>query len=130
MKESNNLTIELDGYQSEIETKIPDEPEAAIQHAKNLSVIMARTSKMLADAKYLYDKQCASDIGKLLIDLSKQNATSTTQNKLVKSIAADEMYFVNWIEQINKSCKHQLDLCRSIISYEKEQLRISKTGYY
>jgi hypothetical protein len=51
------------------------------------------------------------------------------QNTLADSLCREEQYLVDWIERLNRAVTHQQDALRSLISYEKEHLRISKTGY-
>ena len=91
---------------------------------------MARSGEMLAQAKRLYNQKTTSAIGETIVNIAKQQFLSATaQNALVKSIADEEQYLVDWIERINKSCTHQIDALRSLLSYEKENLRLNKTGY-
>ena len=40
-----------------------------------------------------------------------------------KSRAKDEMYLADSLERLNRSCVHTIDLCRSIISKEKEEMK-------
>jgi hypothetical protein len=51
------------------------------------------------------------------------------QNSLIDSLCKDEQYLVDWLERLNRAVTHQQEAMRSLLSYEKENLRISKTGY-
>lgn len=107
-----------------------ENPEEMTERIRVLSVYMARSGKMLADAKKLYNKKVASEIGETIIKIAKeQYLSATAQNKLVKAIAQDEQYLVDWLERINRTCIHQIDALRSLLSYEKEQLKLRETGY-
>lgn len=107
-----------------------ENPEEMAERIRVLSVYMARSGMMLADAKKLYNKKVASEIGETIIKIAKeQYLSATAQNKLVKAIAQDEQYLVDWLDRINRTCTHQIDALRSLLSYEKEQLRLRETGY-
>ena len=46
-----------------------------------------------------------------------------------RSIAEDESYLVDRLDRLNAACTHQLDALRTLLSYEKEAMRLNKTGY-
>ena len=48
---------------------------------------------------------------------------------MLDSIAEDEAFLVDRLDRLNSSCVHQLDALRTLLSYEKESLRLNKTGY-
>jgi hypothetical protein len=126
----NDLKTECESIQAELETLIPDELNAVIERAKEIAVYQARTGYMLAETKKLAREKKTSEIGKTIVKIAKENYLSAkAQNALIDSIASEEMYLVDWLDRINSMCVHQMDLCRSIISKEKEELRIVKSGY-
>ena len=70
------------------------------------------------------------EIQNMIIRIAKENCLSAkVQNALLDSIAEDECYLVDRLDRLNASCTHQLDSLRSLLSYEKESLRLNKTGY-
>jgi Zn-dependent M16 (insulinase) family peptidase len=64
-----------------------------------------------------------SEIIKALKDQDKM--TASTLNNYIKSMAKDYQYLVDWIDRINATCTHQIDLMRSLISKHKEELKLS-----
>ena len=120
------MRTELQQMQSYLEITISENPEEIIERINQLNVYMARSGKMLADAKMLLREKKASEISKTILEIAKQNFLSAkAQNALVESIAQEENYIVDWTERINRACVHQIDALRSLLSYEKEQLRIT-----
>jgi hypothetical protein len=85
---------------------------------------------MLADAKYHLNRKRKDDTMKLIEQiLAGQKFSAKVQNSLVDGICEKEQYLVDWIERLNRSVTHQQEAMRSLLSYEREILRISKTGY-
>ena len=122
----DEIKKECEGMQDELETLMPDEINAAIERGKEIAVYHARTGYMLAVAKQMTRAKKTSEIGDTIVKIAKENYLSATAQKaLVESIAAEEMFLVDWLDRINSMCVHQLDFLRSIISKEKEEMRIS-----
>lgn len=121
---------ELEEIQSYLEIECSDNPDEVMERIKTISVYQARTGFLLAKAKKAYRSKRSSEIAEKVIEIAKQNFLSAkAQNAIVESIAEEEAYVVDWADRLNSACTHQLDALRSILSYEKENLRISKTGY-
>jgi hypothetical protein len=119
-----NIKIECESYQSELETCIPTEINESIERGVNIAVYHARIGQMFADAKLLARKKRSSEIANTIIKIAKENYLSAkAQNALIDSIAEEELYLVDWLERLNSMCVHQMDLIRSIISKEKEELK-------
>ena len=124
------LKKEAKDIQNYLEISCSDNPEEMVERIKTLSVYLARSGEMLAKAKYLYNQRTTLEITKTIITIAKeQYLSATAQNALVKGIAQEEQFLVDWLERINRSCTHQIEALRSLLSYEKENLRIAKTGY-
>jgi hypothetical protein len=122
----NELLSECESIQSELETLIPDDINAAVDRGRELSVYHARTGFILAEAKKLTRAKKTTEIGETIIKIAKEQCLSSkAQNALVDSIATEEMYVADWADRLNSSCKHQLDMIRTIISKEKEEMRFS-----
>ena len=100
-----------------------DVSAACVQRAEQLAGYMALTGKMLADAKYHYNQLLNSEIIKALKDQDKM--TASTLNNYIKGMCKDYQYLVDWIDRINATCTHQIDLMRSLISKHKEELKLS-----
>lgn len=101
---------------------------------ERISVIMVylnRSGEMLADAKKkLLRKKKSTEISNTIIAIAKEQCLSAkVQNALLDSIAEDESYLVDRLDRLNAACTHQLDALRTLLSYEKEAMRLNKTGY-
>ena len=119
-----DIKEECDIIQVELETVLPDDINSVIERAKVLSVYMSRTGYLLAEAKKLVRSKKSSEISEMIIKIAKEGFLSAkAQNALVDTIAADEMYLADSLERLNRSCVHTIDLCRSIISKEKEEMK-------
>jgi hypothetical protein len=91
---------------------------------------LALSGEMLAEAKRLLRKKKSAEISRTIIAIARESHLSATvQNALLESIAEDEHYLVDRLERLNRSCVHQIDALRSLLSYEREGLRLNSTGY-
>lgn len=118
------LNEEASKIQSYLEITPSNSPEEIKERIMELSVLLARSSEMLAQAKKALRTKKSSEISNTIIQIAKENCLSAkAQNALVDSIAEEEAFIVDWLDRINRTCVHQLDGLRSILSYEKEQLR-------
>jgi hypothetical protein len=125
-----SLYCEAKDIQSFAEITVSDNPQEIAERMISLGVYIARSGKMLADAKYHLNKKRKDETMQLIeLILSNKKLSAKVQNSLIDSICRDEQYLVDWIERLNRSVTHQMEEMRSLLSYEKENLRISKTGY-
>lgn len=93
-------------------------------------VYVARTGEMLAEAKRLLRRRKSEEIQNTILTIAKENCLSAkVQNALLDSIAEDEAFLVDTLDRLNATATHQLDALRTLLSYEKEALRLNKTGY-
>ena len=122
----DKIQTECATMQAELECLTPDDLAAVIERAKRLAVYHARSGHLLAEAKMLYRKQKASGIAETIVKIAKEGFLSAkAQNALIDTLAQNEAYFVDWLDRINSDCVHQLDLMRTIISKEKEEMRMA-----
>lgn len=106
---------------------ISENPEEAVQRGNDLAACLARTTKMLADAKYHLNTSSKTDIFDILKEAAKQaGATPTAINRLVKSASKEEQYLVDLIERLNAACTHQIDWCRTLLSKAKAEMQYSR----
>ena len=116
--------------QSYLETTCSENPDEVIERIKDIGVYRSRTGMMLADAKKMYRLKKASEITEKIVEIAKEGYLSAKiQNALVESIAVDEAYLVDLLDRLNASCTHEQDALRSILSYERESIRLNNTGY-
>lgn len=122
-----DILEELKTIQSEIIIEISEDVNEAIMRGNYLSAQIARTGKLLADAKIHKDRKLNSEI---VAQMKKiVNLSATTANKYVDSLCVNENYAVNWCERINRSCTHQLDWCRTVISKAKAEMQSFPSGH-
>lgn len=126
----DRLIVEAEDIQEFLEqdySAYADNPEALKERGDKLSVLIARTGNMLADAKYhlreLQEEETMKAITEILLD-SKLSAK--VQNALMDSICKHERLLVDRIEQQNKSLKYAIEWTRSRLSMAKEELNNSR----
>jgi hypothetical protein len=118
------LQSESQDIQADVEQVLPDEPELIKERLTVLSVYNARTGRMLADAKYHLNARITSEIMQLLSRASKEaGLTPNVINRLVNASCRDEQYLCDQIERLNRTTTHQIDVLRSLLSFEKEMIR-------
>lgn len=96
--------------------------EAMIERLYQLGVYYARSGELLSEVVGMRDAAVARlfhDEKETIISLSPSLAT-----KLVNSSASELNALEKWLDRINASCKHQCDNLRTMISYEKERLKL------
>jgi hypothetical protein len=98
-----------------------DDINTVEERGHELTAYMANTGKMLADARYHRDEAVKNSILKQL----DVKLPASTLNELVKATCKNENYLCNWIEQLDKECKYQLEWLRSCLSKAKEEMRIA-----
>jgi hypothetical protein len=124
------LTKEADKIQEYLEITSSTNPEELQERLVTLMPYLARSGEMLAQAKRLLRKKKSTEISNTIIAIAKESHLSASvQNALLESIAEDEHYLVDKLERLNRSCVHHIDALRSLLSYEKEGLRLNNTGY-
>lgn len=103
---------------------VSSDPAELVDRIATLMTYISRSGEMYAQAKMLLRAKKTSEISKTIINIAKENCLSASvQNALLDSICDEEAFMVDWLERINRSCTHQLDGLRSLLSYEKEQMR-------
>lgn len=103
-----------------------DVPDAVVERAGILEGYMAISGKMVADAKYQYNDILNSIFIQAVKDGLQQRMPTSTLNKYIDSICKDFQYLVDWTDRINRTCTHQLDLCRSLISKHKTEYQANQ----
>ena len=122
------LIKECEEIQSFLEITMTDQPEDVVNRGCDLAAYLARTSKMLADAKKLYNGRKKDEILETIAYISDAKLSAKVQNAIVDSICQEEKYLVDWIDRLNATCTHQLDFVRSLMSKNKEELRLTQLG--
>ena len=129
MTKYEQILNEAREMQTYMQDECSDNPDEVVERLKRLNVIQARSGILLAESKKMYRLKRSSEISETIVSIAKENYLSAkAQNALVDSMAQDEAFLVDWLDRINATTKHQQDTLRSILSYEKEQLRLTN-GY-
>lgn len=124
-----DLHAESADIQSFAEITISEDMNEAVLRGSDLVVYIARTGKMLADAKYHLNEKLRSEAMQVVeMVLKKQKISAGVQNSLIDSSCRDEQYLVDWIERLNRTCTHQMEWCRSVVSKGKEEMRLANAG--
>lgn len=118
----NELT-DIDGF---LNITMSENPEEALQRGNDLTAYIARTGKLLADAKYHLNESKNSEVMETLRETAKNaKATAKAVNALVDSICREEQYLVDWCERANRAATHQLSWCVTVISKAKEEMKMA-----
>lgn len=102
-----------------------DDPNVMVGRLTDLNRFMARTAMMLAEAKLIQDK--AMFDAYLAYDFTGMPASAV--NKMVASMCGEANMLVNWIDRLNRTLVHIGENMRTQISFSKEQLKLTRSGY-
>lgn len=122
---TEELQQEYDTMQGYLECVIPDDNPAAIKDLLTVATAYhARLGYMFAISKRALNLKKSSEISETIIGIAKaQYLSATAQNALVSSICVEEQYNVDKVERTLRSCVRFTDTCRSLLSFEREQIR-------
>ena len=127
---SKDLLIEAKKIQDYLDILVSSDHEEIAERISTLMSYMSRSGEMLAQAKKMLRQRKTAEINKTIIAIAKaSHLSASVQNALLDSICEQESYLVDWCDRINRTCTHQIDGLRSLLSYEKEELRLRETGY-
>lgn len=116
-----NIRKELEDIQNFLEITLSEDVNEAVLRGNDLAVYMARSGKLLADAKSHRDDMIKSEVMNKIKELMSLPASTT--NKFLDALTKDENHLVNWADRINASCSRQLEWCRTIISKGKAEMQ-------
>ena len=126
----DEIKKEAEEIQNYLDITVSTNPEEIVERIANLMSYMSRSGEMWVLSKKYLRKKKTSEINKTIISIAKTgHLSATVQNALLDSICEEEAFLVDWLERINRGCVHQIDALRSLISYQKEEMRLTKTGY-
>ena len=116
---------EAQKIQDFLDITVSSDPAEIVDRIATLMTYMSRSGEMYARAKKDLRTKKTAEISKTIINIAKEQCLSASvQNALLDSICEDESYMVDWLERINRTCTHQMDGLRSLLSYEKEQMKL------
>ena len=126
------MTLQEEAKQisDDLQLTCQNNPQEIQQRIADTMVYVARTGEMLATAKQMLRRRKSEEIQNTIISIAKENCLSAkVQNALLDSIAEEEAFLVDTLDRLNAAATHQLDALRTLLSYEREGLRLNKTGY-
>jgi hypothetical protein len=115
-----DIITELTTIQSFLEITMSEDANEAVVRGNDLAVYMARTGKLIADAKIHREQKLRSEMiqeYKKLIEFPASVAVKYTD-----TLVENETYLLTWATRLNAACTHQLDWCRTIISKAKAEM--------
>lgn len=111
--------------QDYLDITVSSDPAEIVDRISMLMTYMSRSGEMYAQAKKSLRAKKTNEISKTIINIAKEQCLSASvQNALLDSICEEESFLVDWLERINRTCTHQIDGLRSLLSYEKEQMKL------
>lgn len=114
-----NIQKELEEIQNFLEITLSENIDEAVVRGNDLAVYMARSGKLLADAKIHKDEKLNSEVIYRIKDLVSLHASSA--NKFIDTLTKDENHLVTWADRVNAACSRQLEWCRTVISKGKAE---------
>lgn len=116
----SEIKSELILMQDFLEIELSEDIQEAVLRGNTLTVYMARSGKLLADAKILHDRKLRSDMIEQIKSINSMSPSVAV--KFTNTLVENESYLVNWATRLNASCTHQLDWCRTLISKAKAEM--------
>lgn len=114
-----NIQKELGEIQNFLEITLSENIDEAVVRGNDLAVYMARSGKLLADAKIHKDEVLKSETMSNIKNL--MSLPASTANKFIDTLTKDENHLVNWADRVNAACSRQLEWCRTVISKGKAE---------
>lgn len=121
-----SLLSEAEAIQEFLEYETPTELEAVVERGNELLAYIARSGKMKADAKYWEQVKVKSATMETLRTMGQDLMPASTLNNLIKANCEIEILLVEWCDRLNRTATHQLDWLRSVVSKEKEAMRLGQ----
>lgn len=127
MEVPESIKAECAEMQRFLEQEASDDPNMLYERISRTNAYLARSGKLLAEVKLYQDQEMADVFAKYGETINTMKAT--TANKFIESQLAHVNYYVNWLDRINRAFVHSGDNLRTQMSFLKEDLRLSKSGY-
>ena len=127
---NNKITDELRSIQSYLEMTVGGTAVEIQERISDLQVYLARSGELVAITERLMKAKKAYGLATEVLDKIKADKLSAgVQNAMLDAICIDEAFNAKWADRINRTIVHQIDANRSLLSYEKEGMRLNNTGY-
>lgn len=125
-EELQSMIKELEDVEQYLLIEPSGETEELKEMLGRFNVYLARVNKIWADATYIQqkEKEALFDKFDLLNCPNKQLA-----RELLVAKTADAGYVVKLAERISRTIVHCCDNLRTQVSYDKEEMKLTRTGY-
>lgn len=125
-----NIAEELKAIDSFLNLTMSEEVQEVVLRGNDLAVYIARTGKLLADAKYYLNGKKKSEVFDTLRETAtRAGATSKAINAIIDSLCKNEQYLVDWCERLNRTATHQLEWCRTLIAKARAEMALAPHSY-
>ena len=105
---TDKISEELAAIDAFLNITMSEDVQEAVLRGNDLAVYIARTGKLLADAKYHLNVKKKSEVFDTLRETaSRAGATSKAVNAIIDSLCKDEQYLVDWCDRLNRTATHQ-----------------------
>lgn len=126
---SLNIRAEMETMQSFLEEPYSDEPTDIHNRIIITGTLLARSAFLLIYCDGVLRKKKRDVIMETVLALARDAKLSAKmQYDLLESLCEEEMFLAAWSERIHRTCTHQGDHLRTLLSYAKEQLRLGPYG--
>lgn len=102
--------------------------EELMDRLSKLNVYLARCNKIWADAMFEQLKEKKAILGNADIGMIAEVKPSIIK-EILSAKTADASYVVKLAERISRTIVHCADNIRTNVSYDKEEMKLSRTGY-
>ena len=110
-----------------LEVTTSDNPKELVARLSDINFFMARSGKLLADAKEIQDMFTANIYAVNTAFISRVPATVATKYIASQCVAANKL--VTWLERQNRALVHAGDNIRTQISFAKQDIALQRKGY-
>lgn len=119
---AEQIEEELAEMQSFLEISYPaDNTSACKERMNTLLQHMARSGKLKADAEHHYSTMLNGSVMSSIKELAESTMNTSTINEYIKSHCREYKQLIVWADRVNRSCTHQVDALRTIISFAKQE---------
>lgn len=107
-----------------MESAPSDDPVILAERLAMANVYIARSGRLLAEAKQMQDNA--------MVKAYEDNKESLTKvgnslaQKILQAYCKESNFLVNWLDRINRGLVHSSDNLRTLISLAKENMRIGR----
>ena len=115
---------EIEEMQSFLEITASDNPKELIDRLTDINVYLARSGKLLADAKAYQDQVTANVYASHMEFISRVPATVAMKFVAAQSVTANQI--VTWLDRINRTLVHAGDNIRTQISFAKQDMALQR----